>query len=97
MRKKSFFLLRMSPQIWLFILPLIAALFIAGYTAQSRELSDASAQVAQLTAERDLLEEEVLRLHRKVEFSQTDEFIEREARSKLNLIKPGEILFLPAD
>ncbi len=97
MRRKKLNPLRMPPKYWSIILILLAVLFAAGYISQNRYLADSAAEVAQLTAERDQVQEEVLALQRKIEFSKTDAFIEREARSTLNLIKPGEILFLPAD
>lgn len=97
MPRKKFRFFRMPPVYWTLILAALIALFAAGWISQNQYLADNSAEVAALTAERDSLQEEVLSLQRKIDFSKTDEFIEREARRTRNLIMPGETLFLPAE
>ena len=49
--------------------------------------------IAALEAELTSLLDENAVLQRRIDFTYTDEFIEREARSKLGLIKEDEILF----
>ena len=38
-----------------------------------------------------------MHLQRKIDFTYTDEYIEREARSRLGLVKEGEILYETTD
>ncbi len=97
MRRKKFRPLRMNPKYWIGIVVLLAVLFTSGYISQQRQLDDMLVTAEELTAEQEQLVSDILRLQRKIEFAQTDEFIEREARSKLGLIHEGEILFKSTD
>ncbi len=97
MHRKKFRLLRMNPKYWIAIVLLLVVLFAGGYAAQQRQLDAMLATAENLTAEQEQLVNEILRLQRKIEFTQTDEFIEREARSKLGLVNEGEILFKSTD
>lgn len=97
MRPQKSRLFYMNPKYWIVIFLAIIFFFAAGYGAQQRQLDEMNLYIDTLTAERDVLTEELLRLQRKIDFSKTDAFIEREARSKLGLIYEGEILFKRAD
>lgn len=79
----------------IFIL-IIGICLIVKLTGDIRHLLKASEQV-KLTGQRVLeLEEEKKRLLEKKEYYQSEEFIEEEARNKLNMAKPGEtIVILP--
>ena len=97
MRPRKFRLLSMNPKYWTIILLILTFFFAAGYRSQQRQLEELTALIDTLNTQRDQLTEELLRLQRKIDFSKTDAFIEREARSKLGLIYEGEILFKRAD
>lgn len=76
---------------WLFTLFFVAALAV--YCAQQRYMSRQQALLDELNAQKATLTAENEELQRKIDFTYTDEYIEREARSKLGLIREDEILF----
>ena len=59
---------------------------LRAYLDAREQVQTRSADIAQLERERDTLE-------RRLEFTDTDAFIEREAR-RLGLVRPGERLFI---
>ena len=63
------------------------------YSSQRRYMAQQADTIAALEAELTSLLDENAVLQRRIDFTYTDEFIEREARSKLGLIKEDEILF----
>ncbi len=82
-----------KPRFWVI---LSAVLLVAGiflYAAQQRYIDRQQAMLEELRAQKAALVEENEALQRKIDFSYTDEFIEREARSKLGLVREDEILF----
>ena len=75
-------------------LGLAVVLVIAlGYVQPLRAYLDARDQVAVRQGDIAVLEGERRRLERRLEFTGTDAFIEREAR-RLGLVRPGERLFI---
>ncbi len=82
-----------KPRFWLLLLAVIALTCTAVYASQQSYISRQREMIAELEAERTRLVEENADLQHQIDFTYTDEFIEREARSKLGLIKDGEILF----
>ena len=75
-------------------LGLAVVLVIAlGYVQPLRAYLDARDEVAVRQADIAVLEGERQRLERRLEFTGTDAFIEREAR-RLGLVRPGERLFI---
>lgn len=82
-----------KPRFWLLLLAVILVTCTAVYTSQQRYITRQVEMIAELEAERTRLIEENAALQHKIDFTYTDEYIEREARSKLGLIKDGEILF----
>ena len=75
-------------------LGLAVVLVIAlGYVQPLRAYLDARDEVAVRQAEIAVLDGERRRLERRLEFTGTDAFIEREAR-RLGLVRPGERLFI---
>ena len=75
-------------------LGLAVVLVIAlGYVQPLRAYLDAREQVQTRSADISKLERERDTLERRLEFTDTDAFIEREAR-RLGLVRPGERLFI---
>ena len=82
-----------KPRFWALLLGLLALTCTVVYSSQRRYMAQQSDTIAALEAELTSLLDENAVLQRKIDFTYTDEFIEREARSKLGLIKEDEILF----
>ncbi len=82
-----------KPRFWVLLLAVLAITCTVAYASQQQYIRRQQETLASLIAERDALAEENAVLQRKIDFTYTDEYIEREARSKLGLIKDGEILF----
>ena len=82
-----------KPRFWglLFVLFFLAVTIV--YFAQQRYMARQQALIDQLNAEKARLLQQNEELQRQIDFTYTDEYIEREARSKLGLIKSDEILF----
>lgn len=84
---------RVRPRFWGWLFAAFFAAAVAVYCAQQRYLSRQQALIDELSAQKALLTAENEELQRKIDFTYTDEYIEREARSKLGLIREDEILF----
>ena len=82
-----------KPRFWMLLLTVISLTCTAVYVSQQQYINRQQALIAELEAERTAIIEANAVLQRKIDFTYTDEYIEREARSKLGLIKEGEILF----
>ena len=82
-----------KPRFWLLVIFVLTATFSAVYVSQQRYIAQQKELVASLKAEQQAVAEENAILQRKIDFTYTDEFIEREARSRLGLVKEDEILF----
>lgn len=82
-----------KPRFWALLLSILAVTCTAVYASQRQYMLKQEETIAALEAERTAISEENAVLQRKIDFTYTDEFIEREARSKLGLIKEDEILF----
>ena len=79
--------------VWPVLLITLLLVFLAAYLSQQSYIRRQQDTIAQLKAERLRVAEENIILQRKIDFTYTDEYIEREARSKLGLVKDGEILY----
>lgn len=84
---------RVRPRFWGWLFAAFFVAAVAVYCAQQRYLSRQQALIDELSAQKALLTAENEELQRKIDFTYTDEYIEREARSKLGLIREDEILF----
>jgi cell division protein FtsB len=76
---------------WLGVVVVAAIAF--GYVQPLRAYFEARDEVGARQADIALLERDRQRLERRLEFTGTDAFIEREAR-RLGLVRPGERLFI---
>lgn len=82
-----------QPRFWVLLLGVLAITCTAVYASQRRYMAQQAETIAALEAERTSLFDGNAVLQRRIDFTYTDEFIEREARSKLGLVKEDEILF----
>ena len=82
-----------KPRFWVMLFTVVGLTFTIVYISQQRYINRQQDLIAELKAERAAIIEDNAALQRKIDFTYTDEYIEREARSKLGLIKEGEILF----
>ena len=79
------------------IASILLALATYNISKTTLEIYKNSSRVEDLKTESEAKMEENERLKEELAFAQTDEFVEREARNKLNLIKPGEQVLIPVD
>jgi len=82
-----------KPRFWLLLIGVLIIVCTAVYSSQQQYINRQQEMLEALKAERQQVAEENAALQRKIDFTYTDEYIEREARSKLGLVKEGEILF----
>ncbi len=81
-----------KPRFWVLLFIVIGVVCTAIYCSQQSYISRQQARIAELQAELSAAIEVNAELQREIDFTYTDDYIEREAR-KLGLIKDGEILF----
>ena len=82
-----------KPRFWLLLISVLIIACAAIYSTQQQYINRQQETLNALRAELEQIAEENAALQRKIDFTYTDEYIEREARSKLGLVKEGEILF----
>lgn len=82
-----------KPRFWALLFTAIGLVCTAAYLSQQRYLERQQTRIAELQIELSAAVERNAALQHEIDFTYTDEYIEREARSKLGLIKDGEILF----
>lgn len=90
-------LLSAKPRFWLFVLFFLVIISIGAHSLQKHHLTRQEQQIEELQAQRLELIQSNMDIQHKIDFTLTDTYIEREARSKLRLVKPGEILFEALD
>ena len=88
---------KIKPRFWVLLLSVLATVFTVAYSSQQRYISSQQERIAALNEQKTALAEENAVLQRKIDFTYTDEYIEREARSRLGLVKEGEILYETTD
>ncbi len=76
------------------ILAVLLTLASINFTRTALEILENSKRLDTLSQEVVQLEEEKQQLERDVVYKNTDEFIEEKARNDLNLIKPGEKVYV---
>ncbi|NLG26103.1 MAG: septum formation initiator family protein, partial [Clostridiales bacterium] len=84
---------QVKPRFWLFLLALFAAALCMAFASQNRYMAQQAEAIEGLTRQREQIIAQNAALQRKIDFTQTDDFILREAREKLGLVLPDEILF----
>lgn len=89
--------LRIQPRFWLIVIALMLITFSVSFGFAQHSLSEGRLELAEATARRDALRDEVQSLKTTLEFSQTDDYIIRVARDELGMIMPGEIRYISAN
>ena len=86
--------LRIRPKFWLIVIALMLISFGVSFAFSQRSLMEGRYALAEATAQRDALREEVETLKSTLAFSQTDDYVIRVARDELGMIMPGEIRYV---
>lgn len=82
-----------KPRFWMIIITILVVVFAGVYVNQNDFMYRQDQTIDELKGERNELVSANSELGRKIEFADTDEFIIREARDKLGLVRPGEVLY----
>lgn len=87
-----------SAQVKYIVLSLLCVIAIFNITRTTSDIISKSKRLEELRSDVSTLETEKAALEQELAFKQTDEFVEQEARNKLNLVKPGEeVYIIPTD
>lgn len=86
---------RIHPKFWLFVIALMLLIFGVSYALASHSLREGETELARITSERDALIHEVHSLRTTLEFTQTDDYVMRVARSELGMLMPNEVRYVP--
>jgi len=81
------------PRFWVLLISGLLIVALGLYAALQGYISRQNETIAALAEEYAALQEASAELEEKISYTYTDEYIEREARSKLGLIREGETLF----
>ncbi|MBR3503526.1 MAG: septum formation initiator family protein [Clostridia bacterium] len=81
------------PRFWAFFFAGLICALIALYAAQQSYIRRQEETIASLSAEYTALQQASSALEEKIDYTYTDEYIEREARGKLGLIYEDETLY----
>ena len=81
------------PRFWVFFFAGLLCVLIALYMAQQNYIHRQEETIADLSAEYAALQDASAALEDKINYTYTDEYIEREARGKLGLIYEDETLY----
>lgn len=85
---------RVRPKFWLFVIALMLIVFGTSFAFARQNLREGNARLAEVTAERNALIEEVQSLQTALDFTETDEYVIRTARNELGMIMPGEVRYV---
>jgi len=82
-----------KPRFWLIVMAIFALSMGWNYTIQAGYMNKQLDAIEELEQQRAALIKQNAMLQRKIAFAYTDEFVIREAREKLGLLREKEILF----
>lgn len=85
---------RVQPRFWLILIALMLSAFALVWSSQQDLIEQREAMIEELTAAREELEIRIAESQRQLQFSKSDEYIERLARSELGLVMPDEVLYV---
>jgi len=86
--------MRVQPRFWLILIALMLSAFALVWSSQQDLIEQREAMIEELTAAREQMEIEIAEAQRQLQFSKSDEYIERLARSELGLVMPDEVLYV---
>ena len=85
---------RIHPKFWLFVIVLMLLVFGISFAFAQHSLSEGQAELDRVLAQRDALVDEVQTLRSTLEFTGTNDYVIRVARSELGMLMPGEIRYV---
>lgn len=88
---------RVKPRFWLILIVLILSVFVFLDANQNKMIDQREAVLQELQKTKEDLEVRVASDQRKLEFSKSDDYIERMARIHLQMVMPNEILYVESD
>ncbi|MDO4739390.1 MAG: septum formation initiator family protein [Eubacteriales bacterium] len=88
---------RVKPRFWLILIVLILSVFMFLDANQNKMIDQREAVLQELQKTKEDLEVRVASDQRKLEFSKSDDYIERMARIHLQMVMPNEILYVESD
>lgn len=84
---------KIKPRFWVLLLTILGVTFAVAYSSQQKYIERQQEKLASLyDSQAELIEQNAI-LQRKIDFTFTDEYLEREARNRLDMLKEGEILY----
>ena len=92
-KRVSYYFQTVRPRFWVVLLAGLLCALIALYAVQQNYIRRQEETIAGLSAEYVALQEASNALEEKINYTYTDEYIEREARGKLGLIYEDETLY----
>lgn len=88
---------KIKPRFWFLLLAVLGVTFAVAYSSQQQYIRRQQEKLQSLYDQQTILAEQNAVLQRKIDFTYTDEYIEREARKRLDLIKEDEILYVTTE
>ena len=83
--------------LWIFAILTLLVLFAVAQFSESRHVAEQKERIEALNRQFTRLNDEYVSLQRTLDFSKTDDYIARIARTKFGLLKPGEVRFVSDD
>jgi len=83
-----------KPRFWLILMALFLSVFAYVTSTQNELLAQQNAVIEELTLAKEDMEKKIAAAQRRLEFSKSDDYIERIARSELGLVMPDEVLYV---
>lgn len=88
---------RVKPRFWLILMVLMLSVYIVLTSSQRDLIEQQAAVIDELTLTKETMEVEIASAQRRLEFSKSDDYIERIARSELGLVMPDEVLYVQSN
>ena len=85
---------RVKPRFWLILMAVMLVAFFYLYSTQETMLRQQNEAIAQLRQTAEQMEADIAASTRKLEFSKSDDYVERIARSSLGMVMPEEVLYV---
>ena len=85
---------RMQPRFWVLVLLTTAMVFAASFGVLQHRYAQGERQLNEIRAYRDSLRAQADAAADRLEYAQTDAYIERVARDELGMIMPGEVRYV---
>ena len=84
---------RVKPRFWLLMMGVMLSLFSFVWSSQQELIEQKAALIEELQLTKENMEIEIAQAQRQLQFSKSDEYIERIARTR-GLVMPNEVLYV---